>query len=175
MSKNKKDITIEDMFPKDHISGHDIGEGNAFVMEIVDYDEKKVFNPNQNKTKLVWTLRFKGARKPLILNVTNAEAVAKIADSRLVADWVGCKVELYAEWVKAFGANHLTVRIREPKDGVEDMELTRNGEGLSKEAQAYYDYSLGIVGHNEANSELFLSNFEGDYVAALKMLMDNKE
>lgn len=173
--KVKEEITIEDMFPKEHITGHDIGEGKAYVMEIADYEEKKVFNPNQNKTKLVWTLIFKDARKPLILNVTNAEAVAEIAGSRLAADWVGEEVELYSEWVKAFGANHLTVRIRKPAQGVKGAELAANGEGLSPEAQAYYDYSFGIADHTQKNSELFLAGYNGDYKKALKGLMEGDD
>ncbi|KKN52906.1 hypothetical protein LCGC14_0607680 [marine sediment metagenome] len=116
--KTKENMTIDDMFPKDHIVGADIGEGKSYALVIEDFRQQEVWDIAKSKKerrkvmKTVWVLRFKGAAKHLILNVTNAESVVEIAGSRKMADWVGKTVELYAKWVDAFGKRYFVVRIR---------------------------------------------------------------
>lgn len=173
---DKKNVTIDDMFPKDHITGGDIGEGKAYVMIVSDYDEKKVFNQKQNKTKIVWTLRFKGANKPLILNVTNAKVMVELSGSRSAAAWVGKKVELYAEWVNAFGEDHLVVRLRKPTGKASAGEIVPDGAtGLNADEQKYYDYAFGTVGMSEDNADLFLEDRGGDHVKALGELVEGEK
>ena len=176
MAKNKKDITVDDMFPKDHIVGTDIGEGKSFAMVIADYEEKKVFNPRKNQTKIVWTLRFKGAKKPLILNKTNAEAVAEITGSRTAADWVGKTVELYSEWVSAFGKQHLVVRLRKPTGKAPTGEIiTDESTGMGPDEQAYYDYGLGELGMDEDELKVLVADLNGDYKEALRLITPDEK
>lgn len=51
--------------------------------------------------------------KPLILNVSRAKAITKVANSRFVEDWPGTAIQLYVEDnVKAFGDVVSAVRVR---------------------------------------------------------------
>jgi hypothetical protein len=51
--------------------------------------------------------------KPLILNVSRAKAITKVARSRFVEDWPGTAIQLYVEDnVKAFGDVVSAVRVR---------------------------------------------------------------
>lgn len=51
--------------------------------------------------------------KPLILNVSRAKAITKVAKSRFVEDWPGTAIQLYVEDnVKAFGDVVSAVRVR---------------------------------------------------------------
>lgn len=168
--KEKEDITLDDMFPKEHISGHDLGE-KAFVVTIRDYVEKMVYNQRKRQATPVWTLWFEEAKKPLVLNITMGEAVVEIAGSRLAADWVGKKVELYAEWIKAFGKKHFVVRIREVTPAGVSARVG-NGETEFDEAkQAYYDYALGVEGMTSPDADLWLGDHGGDYDKALKAML----
>ena len=50
--------------------------------------------------------------KPLILNVTNAKAIAKLAESPYVERWTGLRVLLGVETVSAFGERVEAVRVK---------------------------------------------------------------
>lgn len=61
-----------------------------------------------------YLLTFKESPKPLILNTTNANKLAKMF-GRDTDAWAGQVVELFAEELKAFGKLHNAARIREAK------------------------------------------------------------
>lgn len=50
--------------------------------------------------------------KPMILNVTNAKTIAKLYKTPYIEEWVGCKIQIYVEQVKAFGDVTDALRIR---------------------------------------------------------------
>lgn len=59
---------------------------------------------------------FKEKIKPMILNVSRAKAITKVAGSRFVEDWLGVTIQLYIEDnVKAFGDVVSAVRVRPRK------------------------------------------------------------
>ena len=57
--------------------------------------------------------------KPLILNVTNAKAIAKLAESPYVERWTGLRVLLGVETVSAFGERVEAVRVKKKKPAPE--------------------------------------------------------
>ena len=57
-------------------------------------------------------VRFKEHKKPMICNVTNAKAIEKLARSAYTEDWVGQRIQIGVEKVKAFGDIHDALRIR---------------------------------------------------------------
>ena len=62
--------------------------------------------------------------KPMILNVTNSKAIAKVAGSNYIEDWAGVHVQLFTTQVKAFGDVVDAVRIRPIKPEIKKPELT---------------------------------------------------
>jgi len=51
--------------------------------------------------------------KPMIINVTNSKAIAKVSGSPYIEDWVGIKVGLFSAEISAFGEVVEAVRIRQ--------------------------------------------------------------
>ena len=68
---------------------------------------------------------FKENIKPLILNVSRAKAITKVARSRFVEDWPGTAIQLYVEdGVKAFGDVVSAVRVR-PRPPMKRTEVEK--------------------------------------------------
>lgn len=64
------------------------------------------------KTEECTVVYFSEPEKPLILNVTNAKAISKIAGSPYIEKWAGVRVYLHVEKVKAFGEVVDAVRVK---------------------------------------------------------------
>lgn len=56
------------------------------------------------------TVSFEGS-KPMIMNATNLKMVSKSLNSPYIEDWVGKKIEITVEKVKAFGEMHDALRV----------------------------------------------------------------
>ncbi len=105
------------MKPADTIRAYDLvddkGQPKDFTMEIVKVVPGKVFSPDSNKTDPMPMIYFKGAKKPLGCNVTNAETISSLAGSKHIEKWVGTKVTLYQTMVRAKAGGKVEgVRIR---------------------------------------------------------------
>jgi hypothetical protein len=53
--------------------------------------------------EMKWAVRFQEFKKPMILNSTNIQLLAKACDSDESEDWVGRKVTIYADPNVSFG------------------------------------------------------------------------
>lgn len=49
--------------------------------------------------------------KPMIMNATNLKVTAKVMASNYIEDWIGKKIEIGTEKVKAFGEMHDALRV----------------------------------------------------------------
>jgi FKBP-type peptidyl-prolyl cis-trans isomerase 2 len=66
--------------------------------------------------------------KPMILNSTNSQTIAKVLDSPFIEDWKGKKVTLFVAKIKAFGERMDALRVRPHKPKIELPELTPDHE-----------------------------------------------
>lgn len=66
--------------------------------------------------------------KPLIANVTNSKAIAKVAGSDYIEDWAGVSITLYTTEVQAFGDTVQAVRVRSKAPKLTKPELTPTHE-----------------------------------------------
>lgn len=80
-------------------------------MEIASVETDTV--EDKGKKKKVTVIRFKGAKKGVVLNKTNAKRIAAKAGYPDVEKWVGVKITLYPELVSAFGTTTLAVRVKD--------------------------------------------------------------
>lgn len=55
---------------------------------------------------------FEGNHKPMILNSTNCKVIRRVANSPYHEDWIGSRITLYVQEVKAFGELHDALRVR---------------------------------------------------------------
>jgi hypothetical protein len=100
------------MMSSDKLHAADLmGKDATVVIETVKQGEypdlvdssKKILKPD---------LYFKGKKKPLGLNSTNARAIAKLLGSPNTEQWVGKAITLYPTVTRAFGEEHECIRIR---------------------------------------------------------------
>lgn len=91
------------------LSGIDLG-GRTIAVEITGVEEVTVPEPRTGKAIRKVAVAFRGARKRLLLNATNAKALAKLFGVETDA-WAGKRVMLAPETVRAFGGDHCVVRV----------------------------------------------------------------
>ena len=58
------------------------------------------------------TVHFKEC-KPMVANATNLKAIASMAASNFIEDWIGMQITLTVKKVKAFGEMHDAIRVKE--------------------------------------------------------------
>lgn len=79
---------------------------------------------------------FRGARKPLVCNATNAEAISAMAGSEDTDKWIGLRVTLYQTSVRsAKGKNVMGIRIR-PLKATGPVEEMGDGQPVDDEMRA---------------------------------------
>ena len=90
---------------KEYLGSWDFEEGEEKVVTITAYDSETIKNPlkdddKNNKPKVV--LSFKECKK-CVMNTTNCETLTALFKSADVKDWVGKRIILHTEKVRAFG------------------------------------------------------------------------
>ena len=93
-----------------YLGAYALEPNQDLVVTITDVKTEQVMNADgRNEECLVAHLKD---QKPLIVNKTNAKAIAKVAGSNYIEDWKGKDISLYIANVKAFGEVVEAVRIR---------------------------------------------------------------
>lgn len=101
-----------------YIGEADFEEGEEKIATIASVNQSETVVTTEGKSQKV-VIHFAENLKPMILNVTNAKAVEKVAESPWVEDWKGVRIQLYiAHNIKAFGelVSAVRVRPRKPKE-----------------------------------------------------------
>lgn len=88
----------------------DMLQGKTQTMTIKGFGFELVASERGEENKCV--LSFNETDKSMILNKTNAKELAKLFGPE-TDEWVGKRVQLYTERVKAFGKVHNALRLRE--------------------------------------------------------------
>lgn len=91
------------------LGGIDLG-GRTVTVEIVGVEEVTVPDPRTGRAVRKIAVAFRGARKRLLLNATNAKALARLFGAE-TNDWTGKRVQLHPETVRAFGSEYCVVRV----------------------------------------------------------------
>lgn len=68
--------------------------------------------------EMKWCLHLEEAEKPMVLNSTNGQLIAKITGSEETEDWTGKQIVLYHDPNVSFGGKLIGgIRVRAPKKG----------------------------------------------------------
>ena len=93
-----------------YLGAYALEPNEDLVVEITEVKTESVMNADgRNEECLVAHLKD---QKPLIVNKTNAKAIAKVAGSNYIEDWKGKQIALYISNVKAFGELVEAIRVR---------------------------------------------------------------
>jgi hypothetical protein len=101
---------INDVFPSKYLKAADLG-GAERVVTISRVDFEPV-GPDREMKAVIY---FNGKKKGMVVNKTNANAVASISGSALTEDWEGTQVTLYPTEATFAGNTYEVVRIKRPK------------------------------------------------------------
>lgn len=88
-------MKIEQLFPSRWLHPEALN-GRAVTVTIAAVTLEKVHNPQTNKAEQKPAVAFKGATKLLLMNKTQALAIARITGSGETDDWAGKRVTLSA-------------------------------------------------------------------------------
>jgi len=72
------------------------------IYTIKSVAKETVPNPEGKKGECI-IMHFIEEPKPMVVNATNAKIITKLYKTPYIEEWIGCKIQLYATEVKAFG------------------------------------------------------------------------
>lgn len=122
--------TINEMFPGRFLRGADLRDPVTVTIRRVI--QERMYSPSARAEVEKWVVYFEGAKRGLVLNVTNAEAIAEVCGSRESEDWIGKAIVLYPEMVSVGGRKVPAVRVQAPVDVGAPREMA---DGNSREPQ----------------------------------------
>lgn len=129
--------TINDLGESKYLKKEDV-ESDKLVT-IVSYDKVDLSRDNE-PTKIRWVLNFKELDKPLVLNKTNGNRIAKITGQSDFDDWIGERIVLYNDEMVEFGGKLVGgIRVRAPK----------RQNKLTPTQQQQYDEAAGPLATDE--------------------------
>lgn len=106
----------------DYIGAYAFQPGEVKTLTIKGAEQRPVMGSN-GKAEDCMVVEF-AEEKPLVCNVTNAKAISAATGSAYIEDWVGHKIQLRTEQVKAFGSVTDAVRVIpravKPKEVLDD-------------------------------------------------------
>jgi len=103
-------MDINGAFPSKYLKASDIAAAQPVVQ--IDRVVVEQVGREQEHKPVVY---FVGKSKGVVLNKTNARAIAQIAGSSETDDWAGTSVQLYVAQVEFSGESMEAIRIRAPR------------------------------------------------------------
>jgi len=102
-------LNVELMFPSKYLKAADLmGKDVAVVIESVKGEELQTTAGKTYK----YVVSFKGKEKLLVLNKTNAKAIASALNEPKAAKWAGRQITLFPTTCDAFGKRADCIRVR---------------------------------------------------------------
>lgn len=116
-----------------YLGSHDLfisdGKYSEVTVEITKVQVEEVIGEGNKKDNCL-VAHLKGM-KPVILNRTNSKTIAKLAGSPAIERWVGVQVILTVSKVKAFGAVHDAIRVKDEKVNATPKDYTTQIEAIN--------------------------------------------
>lgn len=131
-----------------YLGSWDLDDSNGgfkkITLTIDTIKEEQVMNPEISKTQVETVCYFKEKYKPMILNNTNKQAIAKATCSNYLEDWEGKQITIEVKKVKAFGdlwdalrVSPIPVKIEMAKCDCCGKEMRKSLYDQTKEAYGY--------------------------------------
>ena len=101
-------MKISQLYPSKYVKAADL-EGRTVTIDKLVIEDMQNHNGDKERKPVLY---FRKATKGLVLNATNARTIAALYGDES-NDWPGKRISIYPTRVKAFGAVHDTVRVKE--------------------------------------------------------------
>lgn len=95
----------------DYLGAYALEDGRDIILTIGSIKQDTVVGTD-GKKEVCSVCHFRENVKPMILNATNSKTIAKLFDSPYVEDWIGHRIQIGIERVKAFGDVWDALRVR---------------------------------------------------------------
>ena len=118
----------------DYLGAYDFQPNEQRELTIAHVERKQIIGADGKKEECT-ICHFVERCKPMILNVTNAKTIEKVAGSPYVEDWQGSKIYVIVQRVKAFGDTVDALRIK-PEKVKDKRTWLEIGESLDKAVNA---------------------------------------
>ncbi|MFA5676581.1 MAG: hypothetical protein WDA65_08695 [Christensenellales bacterium] len=114
----------------DYLGAYSIENGKDLILTISNVKQEEVIGTDGKKEECI-VCYFSDADKPMILNATNAKQIQKLTGTPYIEKWVGFKVQIGIEKVKAFGEVVEALRIRKHPPKAIDIKCESCGQAVT--------------------------------------------
>ena len=122
-------------FNSSYIGGWTFEDGDK-VFTIKDVQPMMVRNEKNQSGEEKMCVLFEETDKPMVLNSTNNETITKVVGSGLFDDWIGKKIRIGTEKIRAFGDVWDAVRVRPEKPSEKPLLSAAQLERIQQMAQS---------------------------------------
>lgn len=127
----------KDVLDYQYLGAYSLEDGKDRILTIKSAAKEAVKNED-GKEDTCLVLYFHEDPKGMIVNATNAKRIEAVYKTGIVSQWVGKRIQLYAENVKAWGKVVPALRIREKVPASnQEAELKRLNEEVRQALTAY--------------------------------------
>lgn len=92
---------IGEMLESKYLKQSDVDQD--YIVTIEHIEQVNVAPKDADKDEFKWTVRFEEFDKPMVLNSTNIQLLAKACDSEDTDDWIGKQVIVYSDPNVSYG------------------------------------------------------------------------
>lgn len=120
----------------DYLGAYDFNQGEERIVTIKDVKRELITGADGKKEECT-ICYLEDGMKPLILNVTNAKSITKLAETPYIEQWVGKSFKLVVVKIKAFGEVVDALRIKSEKVTKAKPKLLLNSQNFTNCKAAY--------------------------------------
>lgn len=107
-----------------YLGAYSIDNGQDLILTIKYVQEEKVTGTDGKKDDCV-VCHFVENAKPMIFNATNMKTITKLYKTPYIEEWVGKKIQIGVEKVKAFGDVVEALRVRNKHPNIQPATLPK--------------------------------------------------
>ena len=169
-------MKVDDAFPGNWLKANDLGDEDH-VVTIDSVKRERIGQGEQAKPQ--WVIKFHEFPKPMVCNVTNARAIAKVLGLNEMDDWKGQRITLWVNPDVSFGGETVAaIRVRNKRPGgggtpssngvltyQQAVQLVVDAGGSADDLKSHLKY-CGVVGWNPATAAQ-CSQLARDYAAGI--------
>ena len=136
-----------EFFKSDFFAACDLATGEERSLTIKAVGRKEVPVPNSSKKDLCLVAEFREAgTRPMVINVTNSKAMAKMFGTPHIEQWVGRRIQVYQSVTKFKGEDVDCLRIRPKEPPAQLPELTPQSPRWEEAVMKFSRGELSISG-----------------------------
>ena len=97
-----EEMCIRDRSNPNYLGAYSIEDNKDLILTISKVQQETVTGPDGKKDECI-VCYFSESEKPMILNSTNAKQIQKLLNTPYIEKWLGHKIQIGIEKVRAFG------------------------------------------------------------------------